>query len=89
MRIEFDPDKNRQNIETRGRSFELVERFEWETALVGRDDRRDYGETRFWALGAIDGLIYSLVFTMRPGRLRVISLRRASRRERILYAAKA
>ena len=33
MEIEFDPDKNRRNIIERQISFELVEEFEWETAL--------------------------------------------------------
>lgn len=36
----------------RGLSFELVEEFEWDSALVIEDVRRDYGERRFqgrWA----------------------------------------
>lgn len=52
MPISFDPRKNERNMAERGLSFELVEEFEWDSALVIEDDRRDYGERRFqgrWA----------------------------------------
>ena len=89
MRIEFDPAKNRRNIELRGLSFELVAEFEWESAIVGIDDRRNYGETRYWVLGEVGGRLFKAVVTLRADRMRVISLRRASRKERRAYAAKA
>ena len=56
------------------------------SALYASDTRKDYGEPRTRALGTIGGILYSLVFTMRGSALRVISLRRASRRERKRYA---
>lgn len=71
----------------RGLSFELVEEFEWDSALVIEDDRRDYGERRFQALGMITGRLHALVFTPRAGRVHVISLRKANRREIRLYEA--
>jgi uncharacterized protein len=79
--ISFDPRKNERNIAERGLSFELVEEFEWNSALVVEDSRRDYGERRFQALGLIDGRLHALVFTPRAGRVHVISLRKANRRE--------
>jgi uncharacterized DUF497 family protein len=85
MPIEYDPRKDAHNKELRGLSFELVTRFRWETALVGRDDRRDYGEDRFWALGFIGEELYT---TPREKAIRVISLRKASRKERLAYAEK-
>lgn len=71
----------------RGLSFELVEEFEWDSALVVEDVRRDYGERRFQALGMIKGRLHALVFTPRAGRVHVISLRKANRREIRLYEA--
>lgn len=87
MPISFDPRKNERNIAERGLSFELVEEFEWDSALVVEDGRRDYGERRFQALGMITGRLHALVFTPRAGRVHVISLRKANRREIRLYEA--
>ena len=87
MPISFDPRKNERNIAERGLSFELVEEFEWDSALVVEDSRRDYGEQRFQALGLIDGRLHALVFTPRAGRVHVISLRKANPREVRHYEA--
>jgi uncharacterized DUF497 family protein len=85
--ISFDPRKNERNIAERGLSFELVEEFEWDSALVVEDDRRDYGERRYQALGLIADRLHALVFAPRAGRVHVISLRKANRREVRLYEA--
>ena len=53
MKIEFDPAKNARNIAEREIPFERAEDFEWETAVIVRDSRRDYKETRFRAMGMI------------------------------------
>ena len=87
MEITFDPAKNEQNVAFRGISFDSVVRFDWDTALVGRDDRVNYGEDRFIALGQIDGRLHVLVFTPRDGAIRVISLRKANKREIKRYDA--
>lgn len=89
MAIEYDPRKDARNKEVRGLSFELVSDFRWETAIIGRDERRDYGEERFWALGFIGEELYSVVFTPREKAIRVISLRKASKRERLAYGEKS
>ena len=81
MKITFDPAKNEQNVALRGISFDSVVRFDWDTALVGRDDRVNYGEDRFIAFGQINGRLHVLVFTPRDGAIRVISLRKANKRE--------
>lgn len=86
MPIEFDPLKDDQNVRERGLSFELVADFDWPTALVREDTRRPYSERRFVALGLIDGREHVVVFTPRGLNVRVISLRRASRKERKHYA---
>jgi uncharacterized DUF497 family protein len=45
------------------------------------DDRFDYGEVRKIAFGRIDGRLFACVYVDRPGERRLISLRRANRRE--------
>ncbi len=86
MKIEYDPNKNRRNITKHGISFDLAERFEWDTALIWEDTRYNYGETRFCALGYIEIRMYYLVFTYRDDTVRVISLRKANKREIKHYA---
>jgi uncharacterized DUF497 family protein len=87
--ITFDAAKNAQNIATRGISFEQVIAFEWDTALIVADIRKDYGERRFQAFGLIAKRLHVLVFTPRSGKTHVISLRRANRREVKRYEAQA
>lgn len=84
--VTFDPKKSHETVERRGLSFEMVERFEWASALITLDDRRDYGEVRLRATGLIDGELYMVVFTPRSD-IHVISLRRANRKERRLWHA--
>jgi hypothetical protein len=65
-----------------------VERLEWETALVVEDIRKDYGETRLQVLALMDGRLYAAVVTPRGEDLRVISFRKANRKEVIRYGKK-
>ncbi len=81
MQITYDPAKCERNTADRGLSFELVRAFDWSVALVLEDQRQDYGERRFQALGFIGDRLYMLVFTPRPGAVHVISLRKANKRE--------
>ena len=86
---EWDYEKARLNIEKHGVAFETVHDFEWETALVLEDDREDYGEERYRAMGYIGTRLYALVFTFRGDTVRVISLRQAARWEQRYYEANA
>jgi uncharacterized DUF497 family protein len=45
------------------------------------DDRKDYGEERYRAFGRIGTQGYCLVFTVRDGEVRPISLRRCHEKE--------
>jgi uncharacterized DUF497 family protein len=85
MKIDFDAAKNEKNIQERGISFESAAEIDWETALVGTDRRKEYGEPRYKALGFIEDRLHVLVFTVRKGGIRVISLRKANRREEREY----
>ena len=79
--ISFDSGKSERNLAERGISFKAAEDFEWDTALIVEDSRRDYGEQRFQALGLFNGRLHVLVYTPRAGKVHVISLRKANGRE--------
>ena len=86
--ISFDPAKNEANIRERGLPFSLVkDEFEWGSAQVIEDRRRDYGERRYRALGLIGIRLHAVVYTPRANGMHVISLRKANRREERRYAA--
>jgi hypothetical protein len=85
MEIEFDPAKNERNIRKRGLSFERAREFEFETAVYFIDDQRDYGETRRLAVGYLDRRLHVLCFVETEGGIRVISFRKANRREALKY----
>ncbi len=86
MRFTFDPAKQAANVAKHGVFFSAADDFEWETAWVQVDDRNDYGETRFTAIGVIGERVHVLVFHLRETEVRIISLRRANRREVKRYA---
>ena len=55
--------------------------FLYQRRTVAQDTRRDYGEDRFKLTGAIDGRVYVVVYTVRESAIRIISARKASRKE--------
>ena len=79
--MDKDPKKERRNIAERGLSLDLAEQLDWATALIWEDKRNDYGERRYCVLGLIEDRLHSVVFTPRNGKPRVISLRKANKRE--------
>ena len=85
MEYEYDVDKSHKNMEIRGFDFEFAARIFDGTYVEWADTRRNYGEPRFIVLGPIDDEAFVVVYTWRDGRRRIISARRASRRERDVY----
>lgn len=85
MKFEWDEAKEGRNREVHGVSFHEVERFDWETAVTAKDGRWDYGEVRFVSLGFIGDRLYVCVYTQRAKARRIISLRKANKREVTLY----
>mgnify|MGYP001551998774 CR=1 FL=1 len=85
MKIEFDPAKSAKNARERGLPFELVEDFDFDSAKIVTDERRDYGEVRYRAVGRLNDAVAVVVFTIRYEAMRVISLRHANRKERLRY----
>jgi len=81
MKIEYNPIKSENNKIERGLSFDLVAGFELDTAIIRLDIRQQYGEPRFNALGFILDRLYHLTYTVRADIIRVISFRKANKRE--------
>ena len=81
MRVEFDPTKDASNQDKHGLSLELASKLEWDDALVRIDERLEYGELRMIALVPETGILYYVAFVDRGDTRRIISLRRANRRE--------
>lgn len=90
MKITYDLNKNQKNIEERGLSFEEVQYFHWTTAIIEPDLRKPYPEPRYLAAGFV-GLterLHILVFTPTADGIRVISFRKANKREVKRYEAR-
>ena len=87
MQIEFNPSKDAANVVKHGVSLRAAEQFDWDTALEREDDRFDYGEVRFVALGLIADRLHVLVFTdgSYDNAIRAISLRPAEKHEVRFY----
>lgn len=77
----FAPGKEAINRAKHGVAFAAAEDFDWTSALVAEDLRKDYGEQRFVALGKIGSRIHVMVFTQRGEKVWLISLRKANARE--------
>lgn len=86
MSFEWDEAKRAENIKDRGIDFiDVLDLFDSSETVVFRDDRKDYGEHRFILLGVLREKVYQVVFTLRGKNTRIISARRANKRERRLY----
>lgn len=81
MYIEFDPHKSEKNRIERGLPFEYVRLFDWQSAVIIPDIRFDYPEARFTATGFIGERLYIICFTPIYKGVRVISFRKANKRE--------
>ena len=85
MQYEWDDNKRVANLVRHKVDFADAVAFEWDTALETIDDRFDYGETRWVALGFIGSKLHVMVYTFRGSKIRIISLRKANKREKIFY----
>ena len=85
MLVEYDPVKDLVNLEKHGVSLARAGLLDWATALIRTDTRFDYHEARYQAPGLLDMRVHLAAFTLRDDALRIISLRRANRREERRY----
>jgi uncharacterized DUF497 family protein len=85
MEFEWDEAKHAKTLRDRGIGFDDGARILAGPVLIWEDTRREYGEDRFRAVGETDGDILHVVFTWRTDAVRIISVRRANRRETELW----
>lgn len=86
MRYIWDDDKNRRNIERHGIAFEDAKRIFDGSTLERVDDRFDYGEIRVYAIGLVNGLEITVIYTDRDNdERRIISAWRSEPHERRAY----
>ena len=81
VEITYHPAKSASNIELRGLSFAQVADFDFQTAIIWIDARKAYPEVRISALGLLAGRVHALVFAETTNGIRVISFRKANKRE--------
>ncbi len=81
MRYVFDPAKDAANLAKHRVSLALAALLFDGPHLTMTDRRFDYGELRSIALGPINGRLFVCVYTDRDAERRVISLRKANRKE--------
>jgi uncharacterized DUF497 family protein len=87
MRIVWDPEKARTNYRKHGVRFSDAEGALFDPNALSREDRAARGENRHVAMGMDHaGRVVVVVFTYRGSDIRIISARRATRRERKRYA---
>lgn len=87
MRYQWDEEKRKANVDKHGEDFaDAAQFFDWSRAQITPDTRHDYGESLLVACGPRhDGRVMVLTFTVRGPDIRIISYRKANRRERSRY----
>jgi uncharacterized DUF497 family protein len=85
MSYEWDERKRRANVKKHGIDFiDVPKVFDGDVVIIP-DERYDYGETRFIALGILKNLVVVVVYTERGENIRIISARKATKNEQIYY----
>lgn len=82
--FEFDDDKSGANLAKHGIDFEAAQEL-WQDPDLLEIQAKTEGEPRFLIIGRIEAKHWSAVVTYREGRIRLISVRRARKREVELY----
>ncbi len=85
MQYEWNENKRLANLERHNVDFTAAIDFEWDTALETIDDRQDYGEVRWVTIGFISKKLHVMVYIIRGSKIRIISLRKAKKRESNYY----
>ena len=85
---EWDERKNQANLEKHGVSFENASRIFDGLVLKNIDERFEYHEVRYKAIGMIEDVALVVIYTLREEKeIRIISARLANKKEREAYYA--
>lgn len=89
MLFEFDPEKDESNIKKHGVSLADAELLDWQTLKSYHADIRRYGESRQVGYAYLGKRLHAVIYTYREMTIRIISLRKANKRERKWYESQA
>lgn len=81
MKITYDNNKNQRNLCKHRIALDRAAEFDYDTARYLVDDRKEYGETRWIAVGYLDRRLHILCFIEAEDGIRAISFRKANNRE--------
>jgi uncharacterized DUF497 family protein len=60
MKYQWDENKNQTNIKKHGMGFKTASEIFKDFVFISQDNRKDYGEERFFAIGAVKKLLVIL-----------------------------
>jgi uncharacterized protein len=85
LQFQWDENKRLNNIRKHGIDFvDLLTIFENDNVII-EDDRFNYNEQRFIALGLLQEWVIVIVYTERKNIIRIISARKATKYEQRTY----
>ena len=85
VNFEWDEEKRRSNLQKHGTDFGDCEAVFGGLTVTVLDDRTSYGEARFITFGLLSGRVIAIAHTEMDDTIRVISMRKANRREQEKY----
>lgn len=89
MNFEWDENKRIENLKKHGVDFVVAYKL-WNSKMIFQEDARiDYGERRWVGMGLLNERVMIIVFTKRFKTFRIISFRKANKREVMFYEKKA
>jgi hypothetical protein len=81
MQFSCDPNKSRTNYFKHGIVLEFAQYLDWTKEVVWQDVRYSYNEVRMSGLVPLEGKVYAVVYVVRAEFTRMISLRKANKRD--------
>ena len=85
MRFTWSEAKRKSNLKNHGLDFRDASRVFEGLTFTFEDDRFDYSEQRFVTLGLLNGTPVSIVHTETADHIHIISFRRATKNEQIIF----
>lgn len=85
--FEYDPEKSAANLAKHGIDFADAQKL-WHEDRFVEGPAQWPGEERWMRVARLDGKLWSAIFTVREGRVRLISVRRARLKEEMQYGRK-
>jgi uncharacterized DUF497 family protein len=89
VEFEWDPAKSAATEQSRGIGFARAAEIFTGRTVEWTDNRHPYSEARVRAVGVSSGEVLHLVYTKRGAVVRIISARRANRKERAQWFSSA